>query len=120
MCPERGLRQGDPLSPYLFLFCAEAFSSLIRKAENEGYIQGVAVSQRAPRISHLLFAEHTLIFCQATEEELFCVKNILSTYEKASGLVINSGKSAIGFSKNVDNITRIALAHIVMWTTLLE
>ncbi|KAL0431917.1 UNVERIFIED_CONTAM: hypothetical protein Sradi_0817700 [Sesamum radiatum] len=69
--PEQGLRQGDPLSPYFFLFCAEAFSGLIRKAESEGTIEGVAVSRKAPSVSHLLFADDMLIFCQATKESPF-------------------------------------------------
>ena len=54
--PERGLRQGDPLSPYLFLFYAEGFSALLKKAEREGLIVGVKVCQAAPSVSHLLFA----------------------------------------------------------------
>lgn len=50
--PERGLRQGDPLSPYLFLLCAEGFSALLQKAQHDGMIRGVKVCHRAPSISH--------------------------------------------------------------------
>ncbi|KAL0417062.1 UNVERIFIED_CONTAM: hypothetical protein Slati_3538100 [Sesamum latifolium] len=116
--PERGPRQEDPLSPYLFLLCAEAFSSMIRKAEDEGHIQGVSISKLASRVSHLLFADDTLIFCQATKEALLCVKYILSAYEKASGLAINNSKSAMVFSKNVNGTTRETLAQILGVTVI--
>ncbi|KAL0454593.1 UNVERIFIED_CONTAM: putative ribonuclease H protein [Sesamum latifolium] len=66
LVPERGLRKGDPLSPYLFLLCTESFSSLLQQAENEGRIQGVSICRGAPQISHLLFADDTLIFTQAS------------------------------------------------------
>ncbi|KAL0405567.1 UNVERIFIED_CONTAM: hypothetical protein Slati_3870600 [Sesamum latifolium] len=92
---ERDLRQGDPLSPYLFLFCAEAFSGLIRKAESEGTIEGVVVSRAAPPVSHLLFADDTLIFCQATKEALSSRQLVLTSFKAASGLMIDKGKSAI-------------------------
>ena len=52
--PSRGLRQGDPLSPYLFLICAEGLSALIRKAEHDRLIHGVAISRGGPHISHFL------------------------------------------------------------------
>ncbi|KAL0378749.1 UNVERIFIED_CONTAM: Retrovirus-related Pol polyprotein from type-1 retrotransposable element R2 [Sesamum radiatum] len=111
--PRRGLRQGDPLSPYLFLFCAEAFSGLIRKAEVEGRIRGVAVSRRASPISHLLFADDTLIFCEASTEGLRCISEILAIYERGSSLKINLQKSAMVVSGNVDVNQRVELAHIL-------
>jgi hypothetical protein len=53
--PEWGLRKGDPLSPYLFLLCAEGFSSLLHQAEINEMIQGIKICQGAPSVTHLLF-----------------------------------------------------------------
>ena len=64
-----GLRQGDLLSSYLFLFCAEGLTALLRKAETYGIIRGVAVNRSGPCISHLLFAYDSLLFCHALIEE---------------------------------------------------
>ncbi|KAL0387637.1 UNVERIFIED_CONTAM: putative mitochondrial protein [Sesamum radiatum] len=82
--PKRGLRQGDPLSPYLFILCAEALSRLIHAKENRGLIKGVKISGKAPRVSHLIFADNTIIYCQATKESLSCIKEVLWLYEAAS------------------------------------
>lgn len=57
----RGLRQGDPLSPYLFLMVAEGLSCMIKKAEERGELNGVKVCREAPIISHLLFTDDPLI-----------------------------------------------------------
>ncbi|KAL0433399.1 UNVERIFIED_CONTAM: hypothetical protein Slati_2674200 [Sesamum latifolium] len=91
----------------------EAFSGLIRKAESEGTIQGVAVYRSAPPISHLLFVDDTLIFCQATQEALARLHLILHFFENASGLIINKQKSAMVFSRNVGNSVRLELAGIL-------
>ena len=53
--PSRGLGQGDPLSPYLFLLCAEGLHSLIKKTKSSGDIQGVSLCRGGPKITHLFF-----------------------------------------------------------------
>lgn len=83
--PERGFRQGDPLSPHRFLFCAEALTALIKQAERNGNIHGVRITRNAPVVSHLFFADDTILFIRANEKEANAVKQILQNYETASG-----------------------------------
>ncbi|CAH9109059.1 unnamed protein product [Cuscuta epithymum] len=99
--PQRGLRQGDPLSPYLFILVTEGLSALIRKQEAEGRFCGVAVAKKAPKVSHLLFADDSYLFFRANREECQVVKDILKTYEILSGQIINFDKSSVSFSSNV-------------------
>jgi len=98
--PERGLRHGDPLSPYLFLICAEGFSALLRKAEEEGRLKGIKICPSAPSVSHLLFADDSLILFRADGGDAQQLQGILNLYEEFSGQVINKDKSAIMFSAN--------------------
>ena len=61
--PSKGICQGDPLSPYLFLLCAEGFNSLLLRAKLEGRIKGVSVCRMAPFVTNLMFANDSLLFC---------------------------------------------------------
>ncbi|WJX95854.1 hypothetical protein P8452_77123 [Trifolium repens] len=99
--PGRGLRQGDPLSPYLFIICAEGLSTLIRQVDARGDIHGAKICRNAPIISHLLFADDCFLFFRANNCEDLAMKNILSTYEVASGQSINFQKSEFFCSRNV-------------------
>ena len=63
--PSRGLRQGDPISPFLFLFCVEGLSALLNQATSTGILRGVSACPHGPRISHLFFADDSIIFYQA-------------------------------------------------------
>ena len=67
--PSRGLRQGDPLSPYLFLVCAMGLQGLLHKAEVDGFLRGVSICRNGPHVSHLFFADDSVLFCQAKESE---------------------------------------------------
>ena len=98
--PTRGLCQGDPISPYLFLLCAEGLTAMLRREESEGLINGVSVCREAPRISHLLFADDCIIFGKASVDEGNRVLKVLANYEKESGQKLNKEKTSLFFSRN--------------------
>jgi hypothetical protein len=76
----RGLRQGDPLSPYLFLFVADGLSKFISKKVESQSLQELHICRGAPSISHLLFADDTLLFFKASVEQANIVREILDVY----------------------------------------
>ena len=78
--PSRGLHQGDLLSPYLFILCAEGLSSLIRVNEKAGLIHGVKVARSALMVSHLFFADDSFMFFRANQQEAVLMRNILASY----------------------------------------
>ena len=98
--PSRGLRQGDPLSPYFFLVCAMGLQGLLHKVESEGLIRGVSICKNGPCVSHLFFADDSVLFGRAKESECQVILDILSIYEKGSRQKINRDKTNIFFSSN--------------------
>lgn len=99
--PERGLPQGDPLSLYLFIIYSDVLSGLLVKASAENPIHGIQVARRAPKISHLLFADHSLLFSRANREEANQLIKILDTHQHATGQVVNLDKLETSFSQNM-------------------
>ncbi|XP_072087958.1 uncharacterized protein [Arachis hypogaea] len=67
--PRRGLRQGDPMSPYLFVLCMERLACYISHKVVEGVWKPVSVTRDGPKVSHLMFADDLLLFCQATKSQ---------------------------------------------------
>ena len=72
----------------------------MQKAELEGNIQGVSICRRAPRLSHLLFPDDSLLFCRAIDKETKAVLEILKLYAEALRQCINMDKSSVFFSSN--------------------
>ena len=111
--PTRGLRQGDPISPYIFLLCADAFSSLINNAALNQKISGVSICRGCPRITHLFFTDDNLLFCKANGQECQHLIEILQLYEAASGQKINADKSSIFFSNNTSEDRRYEVLNVL-------
>jgi hypothetical protein len=95
--PFSGLRQGNPFSRYIFLLVADGLCTIINKEISTGQLKELHISRNAPGISHVLFADDSLLFVQANEKQALKVKNILSTYEKSTRQLINKNKCSVLF-----------------------
>lgn len=104
--PQRGLRQGDPISPYLYILCSEGLSAMLRRHEEVGLLHGCKIARGAPSVSHLLFADDCYLFFRATRSEASTMKTVLNRYERCSGQAINYRKSSITFSPNTSREDR--------------
>ncbi|XP_031101793.1 uncharacterized protein LOC116005692 [Ipomoea triloba] len=100
--PTYGLRQGDHLSQYLFILCAEGLSHLFARVVIIGMISPCVVARGAPGVSHLFFDDDNMLFFKATLSESKDVKGCLIEYEYMSGQSVNFGKSSIVFSRNTE------------------
>jgi hypothetical protein len=99
--PQRGIRQGDPISPYLFVICMDKLSHLITQAVDEGKWRPMQAGRNGPRISHLMFADDLILFAEANVDQINVVLNVLNQFCHLSGQQVSHEKTSIMFSKNV-------------------
>lgn len=113
LTPFQGIRQGDPISPYLFICCVEAFIQMVELAVGRGSLKCIIIAHSAPVISNLCFADDTILLCQATVRESEVVRSILNNYATASGHIINLEKSTMVFSPNIQNDVASEITQIL-------
>ena len=107
----KDLRQGDPLSLYLFVIGMEVFSTLVDKVASGGFLSGYNITNRrgeAMQITHLLFANDTLVFCRDSQDQMAYLSRILLWFEVVTELRINLEKSSILPVGNVENLDDLA------------
>jgi len=108
----RGLRQGDPLSPYLFILVEEVFSRLLRKKVQDGTIGYYLQPRKGPLISHLLYADDMVIFSTGRKKDVRSILEVLDIYAQWSGQVVNASKSSIFFSNRIPDSRRQELIRV--------
>jgi hypothetical protein len=97
--PTQGIRQGDSISPYLFLLAAEGLSCLLKVHDKSSQIGGINVAPLVPPVNHLLFADDSMLFFKGSREGAEELSGLLEIYCQASGQRINKDKSSIFFTK---------------------
>jgi len=111
--PTRGIRQGDPLSPYIFILCMEVLNSMLNSAAQRPKSGvGIKLCPTTDRLPCLLFADDCLLFCKADSSSCWTVKNILDQFCVLSGQLVNYQKSVLTFSKNATSAHRQTVAGI--------
>ncbi|XP_071727305.1 uncharacterized mitochondrial protein AtMg01250-like [Rutidosis leptorrhynchoides] len=97
----RGIRQGDPLSPFFFIIAAEGLNALSKMAVSNNLFSGVEIGKDKVCISHLQYADDTIFFCEWNPQNIRNLMKLLKCFELTSGLKINYGKSSL-FGLGVD------------------
>ncbi|KAL0004773.1 hypothetical protein SO802_012334 [Lithocarpus litseifolius] len=109
----RGIRQGDPLSPYLFILCMEFLGQLIEEKSNAKLWQPVKASCSGPAFSHLFFADDLVLFAKADHTNCSAIRDVLDDFCSLSGQSVSDAKSRVYFSPNVDRESRESFCDIL-------
>jgi len=102
--PTKGLRQGDPLAPFLYLITAEGLASMVRQAVKKKLFQGIKVGTKEIEVNMLQYVDDTLFLCEANTQNILGIKCILRCFELAVGLTVNFIKREIGGLKVEEGI----------------
>ena len=108
--PTRGIRQGDPLSPYIFILYMELLGQLIQEKCEAKVWCLVKASRSGPSFSHLFFADDLMLFAKANAENCVAISKVLDNFCSLSGQSVSEAKSRVYFSPNIDSSDKEALS----------
>jgi len=94
----RGLKQGDPLSPTLFIIAAEVLTRGLNSLHTDTEFKGYGLPKWSPKINHLSYADDTILFCSGDRGSVIKMMKILRDYEDVSGQMVNKAKSFFLFT----------------------
>ena len=104
--PTRGIRQGDPLSPYLFIMCMVILGFMIKFKSDSKLWDPVKASRGGLAFSHLFFVDNLILFGKANKKSYISIKEALDSFCELSGKKVNNGKSQVYLSPNVSRERR--------------
>ncbi|KAJ7957099.1 Ribonuclease H, partial [Quillaja saponaria] len=111
--PKQGIRQGNPLSPYLFVLSMERLGQFMNdEVQNERW-KPFRVGQSSIRLFHLFFADDIFLFCEASGDQAKHVRRCLDRFSMVSGLNVNLTKSKVFFSSNTRRGRRREIGDII-------
>ena len=111
--PSRRIRQGEPLSPSIFILCVDYLSQLIKEKCNNKMWSPVKASRSGPAFLHLMFADDLVLFAKADLLNCSSIRDVLDEFCAVSGQTISESKSRVYFSPNVDQDSRESLSDIL-------
>ena len=111
--PSRGIRQGDPFSPYLFILCMEVLGAMINEKCNEKLWNPIKASQGGLAFSHLFFADDLVLFAKANRKNCVAVKEVLDTFCSLPSQKVSATKTKVFFSPNVPIENRESLCEVL-------
>lgn len=115
LIPQRGLKQGDPISPYLFILVFDVLSRKISRAFNRVDFNGIGLANSAPTLTHLFFVDDVVIFSQDSPESIVTLTAILNLFTAASSQRISTTKLGIIFGKRTPNHVKTTIANILQF-----
>ena len=111
--PTKGIRQGNPLSLYLFILCMEVFGAMINEKCNKKLWNPIKASQGGLAFSHLFFTDDLVLFAKADRKNCVVVKEVLATFCSLSGQKVSATKTGVFFSPNVPLENKVSLCEVL-------
>jgi len=112
--PIKGLRQCNPLAPFLFLIVVEGLAWVSRNADELDAVESMEIGSKKVKVNMLQYADDTLFFCHANSKSIFNIKAMLNCFKLASSLKVNFLKSSIcGLIRSLSEVWRLSLTMML-------